>query len=73
VEIKSTDLSRGQKKKIYTKFVFIGAGGGSITIIRKKADVQKEKDTVVFLLVGSGLNAQTEVIAKHRLRFMVKL
>jgi malate dehydrogenase (quinone) len=45
MEIKSTDLSTGQREKIYTKFVFIGAGGGSITIVRK-ADVQKEKDMV---------------------------
>jgi L-2-hydroxyglutarate oxidase LhgO len=48
MEIKVTDLSSSQKKKIYTKFVFIGAGGGSFTLLEKQM-FQREKDMVVFL------------------------
>jgi L-2-hydroxyglutarate oxidase LhgO len=46
MEIKVTDLSSSQKKKIYTKFVFIGAGGGSLPLLEKQMFL-KEKDMVV--------------------------
>jgi malate dehydrogenase (quinone) len=40
--IKITDLATGQKRKVYTKFVFIGAGGGSLPLL-EKADVPEGK------------------------------
>jgi L-2-hydroxyglutarate oxidase LhgO len=40
--IKITDLATGQKRKVYTKFVFIGAGGGSLPLLEKQM-FQKEK------------------------------
>jgi malate dehydrogenase (quinone) len=46
--IKITDLATGIKRKAYTKFVFIGAGGGSLPLLEKPM-FQKEKAMVVFL------------------------
>jgi L-2-hydroxyglutarate oxidase LhgO len=48
-----TDLASGQKEEKYTKFLFIGAGGGSLPLLEKP----------MFLKVGlvfserTGLNA----------------
>jgi malate dehydrogenase (quinone) len=42
VAYKITDLATGIKRKAYTKFVFIGAGGGSLPLL-EKANVQKER------------------------------
>jgi malate dehydrogenase (quinone) len=35
-ENKITDLATGKKRKVYTKFVFIGAGGGSATLEKSR-------------------------------------
>jgi len=64
--LKVTDLSSGQKKKIYTKFVFIGAGGGSLPLL-EKADVPEGKGYGGFPVSGQWLKCTNpDVIAKHQ-------
>ncbi len=64
--IKITDLASGQKKKAYTKFVFIGAGGGSLPLL-EKADVPEGKGFGGFPVSGQWLKCTNpEVIAKHQ-------
>lgn len=64
--IKITDLASGQKKKVYTKFVFIGAGGGSLPLL-EKADVPEGKGYGGFPVSGQWLKCTNpEVIAKHQ-------
>jgi hypothetical protein len=48
MEIKVTDLSSSQKKKIYTKFVFIELVEVHFTLLEKKQMFQREKDMAVF-------------------------
>lgn len=63
--IKITDLASGQKKKVYTKFVFIGAGGGSLPLL-EKANVPEGKGYGGFPVSGQWLKCTNpEVIAKH--------
>jgi len=64
--IKITDLASGQKKKAYTKFVFIGAGGGSLPLL-EKANVPEGKGFGGFPVSGQWLKCTNpEVIAKHQ-------
>jgi malate dehydrogenase (quinone) len=64
--IKITDLASGQKRKVYTKFVFIGAGGGSLPLL-EKADVPEGKGFGGFPVSGQWLKCTNpEVIAKHQ-------
>jgi malate dehydrogenase (quinone) len=64
--IKITDLATGQKRKSYTKFVFIGAGGGSLPLL-EKADVPEGKGFGGFPVSGQWLKCiNPEVIAKHQ-------
>lgn len=64
--IKITDLSSNQKKKVYTKFVFIGAGGGSLPLL-EKANVPEGKGYGGFPVSGQWLKCTNpEVIAKHQ-------
>lgn len=64
--IKITDLATGQKKKAYTKFVFIGAGGGSLPLL-EKADVVEGKGYGGFPVSGQWLKCiNPDVIAKHQ-------
>jgi malate dehydrogenase (quinone) len=64
--IKITDLASGQKKKVYTKFVFIGAGGGSLPLL-EKANVPEGKGYGGFPVSGQWLKCTNpEVIAKHQ-------
>ena len=64
--IKITDLASGEKKKINTKFVFIGAGGGSLPLL-EKADVPEGKGYGGFPVSGQWLKCiNPEVIAKHK-------
>jgi malate dehydrogenase (quinone) len=64
--IKITDLATGQKKKAYTKFVFIGAGGGSLPLL-EKAGVPEGKGFGGFPVSGQWLKCTNpEVIAKHQ-------
>ncbi|MGO4821330.1 MULTISPECIES: malate:quinone oxidoreductase [unclassified Flavobacterium] len=63
--IKITDLATGQKRKVYTKFVFIGAGGGSLPLL-EKADVPEGEGYGGFPVSGQWLKCTNpEVIAKH--------
>ncbi len=64
--IKITDLASDQKKKVYTKFVFIGAGGGSLPLL-EKANVPEGKGYGGFPVSGQWLKCTNpEVIAKHQ-------
>jgi malate dehydrogenase (quinone) len=64
--IKITDLASGQKRKVYTKFVFIGAGGGSLPLL-EKADVPEGKGFGGFPVSGQWLKCTNpDVIAKHQ-------
>ena len=64
--IKITDLATGQKRKAYTKFVFIGAGGGSLPLL-EKANVPEGKGYGGFPVSGQWLKCTNpEVIAKHQ-------
>nr|WP_315169878.1 malate:quinone oxidoreductase [uncultured Flavobacterium sp.] len=64
--IKITDLESDQKIKAYTKFVFIGAGGGSLPLL-EKADVPEGKGYGGFPVSGQWLKCTNpEVIAQHQ-------
>jgi malate dehydrogenase (quinone) len=64
--IKVKDLTTGEKKKVYTKFVFIGAGGGSLPLL-EKANVPEGKGYGGFPVSGQWLKCTNpEVIAKHQ-------
>ncbi len=63
--LKITDLATGQKRKVTTNFVFIGAGGGSLPLL-EKADVPEGKGYGGFPVSGQWLKCTNpEVIAKH--------
>lgn len=63
--IKITDLATGIKRKAYTKFVFIGAGGGSLPLL-EKANVPEGKGYGGFPVSGQWLKCTNpDVIAKH--------
>ncbi|MFV8369302.1 malate:quinone oxidoreductase [Flavobacterium sp. LB2R40] len=64
--IKITDLGTGLTTKAYTKFVFIGAGGGSLPLL-EKANVPEGKGYGGFPVSGQWLKCiNPEVIAKHQ-------
>jgi malate dehydrogenase (quinone) len=64
--IKVTDLAADQKKKVFTKFVFIGAGGGSLPLL-EKANVPEGNGYGGFPVSGQWLKCTNpEVIAKHQ-------
>ncbi|MES2575425.1 MAG: malate:quinone oxidoreductase [Bacteroidota bacterium] len=64
--IKITDLETGQKTKVYTKFVFIGAGGGSLPLL-EKANIPEGKGFGGFPVSGQWLKCvNPEVIAQHK-------
>jgi malate dehydrogenase (quinone) len=63
--IKVKDLSNGESRKINTKFVFIGAGGGSLHLL-EKADIPEGKGFGGFPVSGQWLRCTNEeVIKKH--------
>lgn len=64
-KIKVDDLQSGEKKKIRTKFVFIGAGGGSLPLL-EKADIPEGDGFGGFPVSGQWLRCTNpEVIKKH--------
>ena len=66
--IKITDLVTGIKRKAYTKFVFIGAGGGSLPLL-EKANVPEGKGYGGFPVSGQWLKCTNpDVIAKHKVK-----
>lgn len=63
--IKVKDLASGEKKKVYTPFVFIGAGGGSLLLL-EKANIPEGEGYGGFPVSGQWLKCTNpEVIKKH--------
>lgn len=63
--LKVKDLATGESRKINTKFVFIGAGGGSLHLL-EKADIPEGKGFGGFPVSGQWLRCTNEeVIQKH--------
>lgn len=66
--LKITDLTTGQKKKVYTPFVFIGAGGGSLLLL-EKANIPEGEGYGGFPVSGQWLKCTNEeVIKKHAVK-----
>jgi malate dehydrogenase (quinone) len=64
-EVKVKNLDSGKKKKRLAKFVFIGAGGGSLLLL-EKADIKEGKGFGGFPVSGQWLKCTNEeVIARH--------
>lgn len=64
-KIRIKDLSNGEIKKVRTKFVFIGAGGGSLPLL-EKADIPEGNGFGGFPVSGQWLKCTNpEVIEKH--------
>ncbi|MDI1255124.1 MAG: malate:quinone oxidoreductase [Flavobacterium sp.] len=63
--IKVKNIASGEKKKINTKFVFIGAGGGSLPLL-EKAHIPESKGFGGFPVSGQWLKCTNpDVIEKH--------
>lgn len=64
-KIDCRDISNGQKKRIRTKFVFIGAGGGSLPLL-EKANIAEGNGFGGFPVSGQWLKCiNPKVIEKH--------
>jgi malate dehydrogenase (quinone) len=64
---KITDLATGIKRKAYTKFVFIGAGGGSLPLLESQCS--EGKGYGGFPVSGQWLKCTNpDVIAKHKVK-----
>ncbi|MET4081517.1 malate dehydrogenase (quinone) [Pedobacter sp. UYP30] len=64
-EVKVKNRSTGEKKKRTAKFVFIGAGGGSLPLL-EKADIPEGNGFGGFPVSGQWLRCTNiEIIAKH--------
>ncbi|WP_159800262.1 malate:quinone oxidoreductase [Flavobacterium sp. MK4S-17] len=64
-KLKIKDLDTGDKHKVYSKFVFIGAGGGSLPLL-EKADIPEGEGYGGFPVSGQWLRCTNEeVIQKH--------
>jgi malate dehydrogenase (quinone) len=64
-EIRVKDLHTGNKKKVHTPFVFIGAGGGTLHLLQK-ADIPEGKDYGGFPVSGQWLRCiNPAIIARH--------
>ena len=62
--LKITNLSDGTKSKEYSKFVFIGAGGGSLLLL-EKANVEEGEGFGGFPVSGQWLKCTNEEIIKN--------
>lgn len=59
------DLVSDERRKLHAKFVFIGAGGGSLTLL-EKSDIEEAEGYGGFPISGQFLKCKNErVIAKH--------
>jgi malate dehydrogenase (quinone) len=66
--LKIKDLTTGEKKRIYTPFVFIGAGGGSLLLL-EKANIPEGEGYGGFPVSGQWLKCTNEeVIKKHAVK-----
>ncbi len=64
-EIRLKDLHTGDRKRVHAPFVFIGAGGGSLTLLQK-ADIPEGRHYGGFPVSGQWLRCNNpEVIAQH--------
>lgn len=64
-KLKIKDLATGDKKRVYGKFVFIGAGGGSLHLL-EKANIPEGDGFGGFPVSGQWLKCiNEEVIEKH--------
>lgn len=64
-KLKIKDLGTGNKKRVYGKFVFIGAGGGSLHLL-EKANIPEGEGFGGFPVSGQWLKCiNEEVIEKH--------
>lgn len=64
-KLKIKDLGTGDKKRVYGKFVFIGAGGGSLHLL-EKANIPEGEGFGGFPVSGQWLKCiNEEVIEKH--------
>lgn len=63
--IKVRDITANQKRRVYPKFIFIGAGGGSLPLL-ENANIPEGKGYGGFPVSGQWLRCTNpEVIAKH--------
>lgn len=66
--VKVKDVATGHKKRVKTKFVFIGAGGGSILLL-EKANIPEGEGFGGFPVSGQWLKCNNpDVIEKHRVK-----
>jgi malate dehydrogenase (quinone) len=64
-KLKVKDLKTGKKRTLYTKFVFIGAGGGSLPLL-EKSGIDEGKGYGGFPVSGQWLICKNpEIIEKH--------
>jgi len=64
-KFKIKDLHTGEKARVYSKFVFIGAGGGSLHLL-EKADIPEGKGFGGFPVSGQWLKCINEdIIQRH--------
>ena len=64
-KIELEDLETGENKVAHTKFVFIGAGGGSLTLL-EKSDIPQGRGYGGFPVSGQWLRCDNpEIIAQH--------
>ncbi|WP_242928223.1 malate:quinone oxidoreductase [Pontibacter vulgaris] len=64
--IKVKDRTKGEKRKVYTQFVFIGAGGGSLPLLMK-SDIPEGEGYGGFPVGGQWLKCvNPAVIEKHQ-------
>lgn len=63
-EVKVKDLSTGKKRKRLAKFVFIGAGGGSLLLL-EKANIKEGKGFGGFPVSGQWLKCTNEEVIAH--------
>lgn len=64
-KLKIKNLQTGEKFRLYSKFIFIGAGGGSLHLL-EKADIPEGKGYGGFPVSGQWLKCvNPEVIEKH--------
>ncbi len=66
--VRVKDLETGGKKRVKTKFVFIGAGGGSLLLL-EKANIPEGEGYGGFPVSGQWLKCTNEeLIAKHQVK-----